>query len=809
MSELSPREIEKKWQKKWKETGLYKTDFNSAARPKYYNLVMFPYPSAAKLHIGHWYNFGGADTWGRYMRMKGYNVFEPIGFDAFGLPAENYAVKTGVHPQETTYKNIEYMREQLSAIGAMYDWDKEIVTSDPEYYKWTQWIFLKFFEAGLAYRKMAPVNWCPKCQTCLANEQVKDGKCERCGSEVTKKDMEQWFFNVKKYAERLLNNENLDWPEKTKIMQKNWIGRSEGVNIDFPVFNSNKKITVFTSYPETIFGATYMVLAPEHPLVSSLTDEKHKKIVEKYIEKARHQTDIKRSATDKEKTGVMTGGYCINPVTKEKIPVFIGDYVLMSYGTGAVMGVPAHDARDWLFAVKHKLPIVRVMKTYEGDTNEIDKLEKVNEEGIMMNSGQFNGMDSKEAKKKIAEWIEREGFGKITINYKLRDWLISRQRYWGAPIPVVYCKQCEKSGNAPDGIVPVPEKDLPVLLPKNVDFIPRGKSPLHYVKDFIETTCPKCGGPAERESDTMDTFVDSSWYFLRYLSPKKNDGAFDKEMIKKWMPVDMYIGGSEHACMHLIYARFFTMVLHDLGYLDFDEPFKRLVHQGTITKDSAKMSKSKGNVVSPDEFVEKYGSDVFRMYLMFMGPFTAGGDWSDKGINGVARFIKKFSELIENNNKNKLDHQKTLNLIHKTIKRVTESIETFQFNTAIAAMMEFTNEISSDGIDMESKKIMVRLIAPFAPHTAEELWERLGQKYSVFDEEWPKFDDKYLASAEIEIPVQVNGKLRAVIRAAADEGKEKILERAKNEPNVKKYLEGAKIVKEIYVPGKLAGFVTD
>lgn len=809
---MHPIEIEKKWQKKWKESGLYKIDFDDSSRQKYYNLVMFPYPSAAKLHIGHWYNFGGADTWGRYIRMKGFNVFEPMGFDSFGLPAENYAVKTGTHPMETTYKSIECMREQLSAMGTMYDWDKAVVTSDPEYYKWTQWIFLQLYKAGLAYRKMAPVNWCPNCQTCLANEQVKDGACERCGADVTKKDMEQWFFAVKKYAERLLDFKGLEWPEKTKAMQKYWIGRSEGVDIDFLIPDSKEKITVFTSYPETLFGTTYMVLAPEHPLVNILTDKKHKKAVEEYVEKARHETDIKRAATDKEKTGVQTGGYCINPATKEKIPVFIGDYVLMSYGTGAVMGVPAHDTRDWLFAIKHKLPIVRVMKTYDGDSGLIDKLEKVNEEGIMMNSGQFDGMDSKDAKKKMPEWMAGEGFAKITVNYKLRDWLVSRQRYWGAPIPVIYCEKC--------GAVPVSEIDLPIVLPKNVDFIPRGKSPLHYVKDFVETKCPKCCGKATRESDTMDTFVDSSWYFLRYLSPKKNDAAFDKKIIKKWMPIDMYIGGNEHACMHLIYARFITMVLHDLKFIDFDEPFKRLVHQGIITKDSAKMSKSKGNVVSPDAFVEKYGSDVFRMYLMFMGPYTAGGDWSDKGIVGVARFVKKFEEIIGDGGKNGndvKDREKMLVLIHKTIKRVTESIEMFHFNTAIAAMMEFVNkfaanavnEISAYGIDLENKKIMVRLLAPFAPHIAEELWEKLGQPYSVFNEKWPVHEEKYLITSTIEIPVQVNGRLRGVIKVATGDSKEKILECAKNEPTVKKYLETGKIIKEIYVEGKMVGFVVE
>lgn len=808
MDEIHPTDIEQKWQKKWKETGLYKADFSGTDKPKYYNLVMFPYPSAAKLHIGHWYNYGGSDLWGRYMRMKGFNVFEPMGFDSFGLPAENYAVKTGVHPMDSTYENIRIMREQLGAMGTMYDWDKEVVTSDPEYYKWTQWIFLKFFEAGLAYRRMAPVNWCPSCQTTLANEQVKEGKCDRCGSEVTKKDMEQWFFNIKKYAERLLNFDGLDWPEKTKMMQANWIGRSEGINITYPIDKIGGEISVFTTRPDTNFGATFIVVAPESDWVKHFYEKfEDKKTVDEYIALARKKTDIERVAEGRKKTGVATGLFAVNHLTGKKMPIYVSDFVLATVGTGCVVGVPGHDIRDFEFAKEKGLEIIRVVIGKDGDKSEIKKAEQVQEEnGTMINSDFLNGMDIHDATSKIMDHIEEKGWGKRIVNYKLRDWLLSRQRYWGAPIPVVYCKACAENDSAPGGIVAIPEKDLPVKLLKNVDFIPRGKSPLHYCEEFMKTTCPKCGGPAERESDTMDTFVDSSWYFLRYLSPKNDKSAFDKNNIKKWMPVDMYIGGAEHACMHLIYARFFTMVLHDLEYIDFDEPFKRLVHQGTITKDSAKMSKSKGNVVSPDSFIEKYGSDVFRMYLMFIGPFVAGGDWSDKGITGVARFERKFKDIIFGDDEVK-NRDEMLRIVHKTIKRVAESVEAFQFNTAIAAMMEFTNEIGSCGIDAENKKIMVRLIAPFAPHTAEELWEKLGQKYSVFDQKWPDFDAKYLITSVLDLPVQINGKLRGVIKVPVDDGKEAILSCAKNEPNVKKYLENAQIVKEIYVPGKLVGFV--
>ncbi len=804
MSLYEPQKAEKKWQAKWEKQNLYKTDFNDSKHPKYYNLVMFPYPSGDKLHIGHWYSYAPADSWGRYKRMKGHNVFEPMGFDSFGLPAENYAIKHGVPPAKSTKKNIDYMRKQLSKMGTMYDWSQEVQTSSPEYYKWTQWLFLQLFKNKLAYKKKSPVNWCPKCKTVLANEQVHEGQCERCNAEVTKKDLNQWFFNIRKYAERLLDFKGLDWPEKTKLMQEHWIGKSIGSEIIFEFVDPETKektgnsIKVFTTRIDTLFGCTYMILAPEHKLVKKITTKEHKENVNDYIKKARKENDIERTAEGRDKTGVETGAYVINPVNNETVPVWIADYVLVSYGTGAVMAVPAHDERDYEFAKKYKLPIKEVIKPEDAKSN--IKQEAFIEDGILVNSDDFNGKNSKQARKEITNLLKKEEKGNFKIQYKLRDWLISRQRFWGAPIPIIYCDKC--------GEMPVPEKDLPVKLPmmKGIDYKPKGKSPLATVKSFINTKCPNCGKKAQREADTMDTFVCSSWYFLRYPSANNDKKAFDKKRTNKWLPVDMYIGGPEHACMHLLYARFINKVMKDLGFIDFEEPFKKLVHQGLITKNGAKMSKSKGNVVSPDEFVEKYGSDIFRMYLMFMGPFSEGGDWNDSGIKGIARFVDKFFDLIYTDAK--VEDKKGLKIaLNKGIKKISEDIEELQFNTCVSSLMEFTNTATKTRIDKVSKKAAVKLIAPFAPHLAEELWEWLGEKQSVFNSKWPKFDEAYLIEDNIELVVQINGKVRAKINAPADIEEKEAIKMARNQYNVKKYLENGTIVKEIYVPGRLVNIV--
>lgn len=803
MSLYNAQKAEKKWQNKWEKENLYKTDFKDNAREKYYNLVMFPYPSGDKLHIGHWYNFAPADSWGRYKRLQGFNVYEPMGYDSFGLPAENYAIKHGIHPAESTKKNIKYMKKQLKAMGSMYDWETELNTSSPDYYKWTQCLFLQLYKNGLAYKKKSPVNWCPNCQTVLANEQVLGGQCERCDTEVTKRELSQWFFKIRDYAERLLDFEGLNWPEKTKLMQKHWIGKSIGSDIVFDFVDpktkepTGKSVTVFTTRIDTLFGSTYMVLAPEHELVSEIATRNHKDNVKDYTEKAKKETDINRSAEGREKTGVETGAFVKNPVNGKIIPVWIADYVLASYGTGAVMAVPAHDERDYEFARKYELPIVGVINPKEGDLD--IAVEAYTEDGILSNSEDFDGKTSEEARKDITEFLEKNKKGNFKVQYKLRDWLISRQRFWGAPIPIVYCDKC--------GEVPIPEEDLPILLPlENIDFKPKGQSPLATVNEFVNTVCPKCSGKAKREVDTLDTFVCSSWYFLRYPNANNNDVPFEKDTTNKWLPVDMYIGGPEHACMHLLYARFINKALKDFGFIDFEEPFKTLIHQGLITKDGAKMSKSKGNTVSPDEFVEKYGSDVFRMYLMFMGPFTDGGDWNDSGIKGIARFVDKFFDLIYT--KAEVQDEKLLQkTLHKTIKKVTGDIEKFQFNTVVSALMEFTNTATKTRIDEDSKKIVVKLIAPIAPHLAEELWETLGQGDSVFNAKWPEYSDEMLIEDTVEIVVQINGKLRAKFEADAGIEEKDALATAKSIDKLQKYLDGKKIVKEIYVPGKIVNIV--
>ncbi|MCY4530075.1 MAG: leucine--tRNA ligase, partial [Chloroflexi bacterium] len=688
-----PAEVESKWQERWERSGIYTVE-DDDPRPKWYELTMYPYPSG-DLHIGHWYAMSGADAHARFRRMQGFNVLHPMGFDAFGLNAENAAIERGIHPAKWTMDNIEKMRRQFRSMGPLYDWDRELVTCVPEYYHWNQWIFLQFLKAGLAYRDFAPANWCPTDNTVLANEQVVDGRCERCDSEVVRRELNQWLFRVTKYADELLDQSKIDWPEKINTMQTNWIGRSEGVDVEFDISEyglDQTALTTFTTRIDTIFGVTFVVLAPEHPLVESLTTSEHRVEVEAYVDQARRQTEIERMSTEKVKTGVFTGSYAVNRLNRERVPILIGDYVLLTYGTGIVMGVPAHDQRDFEFARKYDLPIKVVVAPDGWDGGPLD--EAYLEEGTQVNSGKFDGLPSAEGKRQIADFIESQGWGKRAVQYRMRDWLISRQRYWGTPIPVVYCDDC--------GTVPVPEEDLPVLLPEDSEFRPTGESPLALHEGFVNTPCPTCGGPAKRETDTMDTFVDSSWYQFRFASPRFDEGMFDREALDTWGPVDQYTGGVEHAVMHLLYARFFTKAMRDLGLLDFDEPFIRLYNQGHILSEGEKMSKSRGNVVAPDEYVGKYGADAVRCYLMFIGPWDRGGSWQDTGINGVSRWLNRVWEITQRDSRI-LDYLPTdqaadtdlTRATHKTIRRVEQDVESFKFNTALAGLMEFSNTLNS------------------------------------------------------------------------------------------------------------------
>lgn len=805
--------IDAKWQKKWEETELYKFDPNKDGE-KLYVLEMFSYPSGSQLHAGHWFNYGPVDSWARFKKMRGYNVFQPMGFDAFGLPAENYAIKTGIHPKDSTVKNIAKMEEQLKAMGAMFNWENELVTCNEDYYKWTQWLFLKLYEKGLAYRKNAPVNWCPSCNTVLANEQVVDGECERCNSKVTKKNLTQWFLKITDYADELLEKINtLDWPEKTKSMQKHWIGKSTGSEVTFTIENSDIKFNVFTTRPDTLYGVSYVVLAPENDLVDQITTEENKKAIEEYREDAKQQSDIERQSISREKTGVFTGTYAINPINNKKVPVWVGDYVLNSYGTGAVMAVPAHDERDFAFATKYNLPINRVI---EGGENL-----PYTEPGILVNSEEFTGLKSSEAKEAITDKLVKNNIGSRKTNYRLRDWLVSRQRYWGAPIPMIHCDKC--------GIVPVPESDLPVKLPYDVEFAPDGKSPLAKSADFVNTTCPHCGGPAHRDVDTLDTFVCSSWYYLRYPDNKNTNKPFDTELINKMLPVDKYVGGPEHACMHLLYARFITKALRDMGYLNFDEPFLSLTHQGLILgPDGLKMSKSKGNTISPDDYIKEFGADVFRMYLMFGFAYTEGGAWSDDAIKSIGRFVERIERTIDTfideirsgeNNKDTMDkEEKELNFWrHSSIKAITDDTEILQFNTAIARLMEFLNALTKYAKE-ESKNLnflkevlidYVKLLAPFAPHFAEEKWEALGMNFSVFNEKWPEFDPNALVKDEIEIAIQINGKIKARINVASDLTEDAIKEAALNTSEIIAALEGKTVRKVIVIKGRLVNIVAN
>ena len=807
----NPQEIERKWQEKWATDHLYRVKEDDP-RPKFYALTMFPYTSG-DLHIGHWYAMAPSDVYARYKMMQGFNVLHPMGFDAFGLPAENKAIATGINPAVSTLKNVENMRRQLKSIGAIYDWDREVITCLPEYYKWTQWFFLKLYEAGLAYRGKAAVNWCPKCQTVLANEQVVgDGICWRCDTMVEKKRLEQWFFRITKYADELLDFSKIDWPERIRIMQTNWIGKSYGADISFGLDKPGIKeteIRVFTTRPDTLCGVTFFVLAPEHPLVADLTAPERKADVEAYIRQAQRQTEFERTAADTEKTGVFLGSYVINRVNGEKVPVWIADYVLPQYGTGAVMGVPAHDQRDFDFAKKYGIPIRIVVAPDNWDGQDLESAHL--EGGHMVNSAQFNGLSDGEMMTAICDFLAEKGWGGKTITYRLRDWLISRQRYWGAPIPMVYCAKC--------GIIPVPEDELPVLLPPDAEFKPTGESPLKYCEAFVNTKCPKCGAAAKRETDTMDTFMCSSWYFLRYTSPTYDKYPFSQEQINYWMPVDLYTGGAEHATMHLLYSRFFVKAIRDMGIVKFDEPFTRLFNQGIIGSQGEKMSKSKGNVVTPDDYVADLGADAVRVYLMFVGPWEQGGDWNDHGIIGMGRWLKRVWTLVSSGYVAKARdaeaEKECLRIMHKTIKKATEDMERFRFNTMLSALMEYSNLLSKvqdngsvkNTVWAEAVKNLLLLLAPSAPHMAEELWQQLGYKYSIHNQSWPEWDRDLAADEEITLVIQVNGKLRDKLSVPVDITEETARQLAFAQERIKSYVEGKSIAKIIYVPGRLLNIV--
>jgi leucyl-tRNA synthetase len=800
--DYDPITLEQRWQARWAESGLDKTDENPE-KTKHYALTMLPYPSG-DLHVGHWYAMTPSDTRARFMRMRGFRVFFPIGFDAFGLPAENAAINRGIHPYKWTMSNIENMRGQLRQMGTMFDFGSEIVTCDPEYYRWNQWFFLKFFEKGLAYRKEVAVDWCPKDNTTLAREQVvgPDRRCERCGTPVIRKNLVQWLFKITDYAEELLDFSKIDWPERVRVLQTNWIGRSEGAEIFFEI-QGYGPITVFTTRPDTLFGATFFVLSPEHPAVEQITPPERSDEVRAYVEKAARMTEIDRTDVTREKTGVFTGAYAVNPANGEWIPVFIADYVLMGYGTGAIMAVPGQDQRDWDFAERYDLPIIRTVQPPE----DFDGEAYVGE-GPAINSAFLDGFGVEDAKRRMIEWLEEQGKGRAAVTYRLRDWLISRQRYWGTPIPIIYCDSC--------GTVPVPEEDLPVLLPEDAEFMPTGESPLKRDPDFYNTICPSCGGPATRETDTMDTFMDSSWYQYRYLSPHYDEGPFDPERGEKWLPVDQYTGGIEHAVLHLLYTRFFTKVMRDLGLVDFDEPMLWLFNQGIILgEDAEKMSKSRGNVVNPQDFVDRYGADALRDFLMFIGPWDQGGPWDGRGIEGVSRFLRRALSLTGDGDPSgaEADPAELARQTNRTIKKVTEDLEAFRFNTAIAALMEHTNyllaikgEVGEEEWN-DALRAFVLILAPFAPHHAEEMWAAMGESYSVHQQAWPAWNETLIVAEEITLVVQINGKLRDRIEVRADITEEAAKELALSSERVRPHVEGREIRKSVYVPGRLVNLV--
>lgn len=795
------RAVEAKWRQVWEERGYHEPDLDAAARP-YYNLMMFPYPSAEGLHVGNVYAFTGADIHGRYKRMCGYDVFEPMGFDAFGIHSENYAIKIGDHPRTLIRRNVRNFREnQLKRIGARFDWAHQVNTTEPEYYRWTQWVFIRMFKQGLAYRKKAAVNWCPSCMTVLADEQVIADRCERCDALVTQRELDQWFFRITDYAERLHQNlDTIDWSEITKTAQRNWINRSEGALLRFQIDGRDDHLEVFTTRPDTIFGATYMVMAPEHPLVDELTASDRRDEVAAYRAQVRETTQEERVAEDRPKTGVDIGAHCINPATGERIPIWIADYVLWGYGTGAIMAVPAHDERDFAFATTFGLPIREVISP-DGESHELEAA--YIGPGVMINSPPFDGTPSAEGMSKVTQHLAERGLGEPHIEYRLRDWCISRQRYWGPPIPMIHCKQC--------GPVPVPEEQLPVLLPDLEDFAPddSGRPPLARAEEWVNVPCPQCGAPARRDADVSDNFLCSAFYFLRYPSVGMDHVAWDPERTRRWLPVDMYIGGNEHACLHLMYTRFLTMALYDAGLVPFEEPFRKFRAHGLLAKDGAKMSKSKGNVVNPDELLDSMGADTLRLYLMFCGPFQQGGDWRDEGIAGMRRFVERLfnlvmeGEIVDTPVEGDLER-----VMHAAIKKVGEDLDGLRYNTAIAATMELSNAIRDSGVaQREAVETLLKLVAPLAPFVTEELWHAVGHEGTIHDGPWPEYDPAKLVADTVDIPIQVKGKLRGTVTVPTGASEQEVLEAARSIPAVATQLEGKEIRKVIFLPGKLMNIV--
>jgi leucyl-tRNA synthetase len=828
------RSIESKWQAYWEENKTFKAEEDPAIPrdKRRYVLDMFPYPSGAGLHVGHPEGYTATDIYCRFLRMKGYAVLHPMGFDSFGLPAENYAIKTGTHPVVTTERNIERFREQIKSLGFSYDWDREVSTHRSDYYRWTQWIFLKLFEKGLAYEAETPINWCPSCQTGLANEEVKEGRCERCGAQVERRNLRQWILRITAYAERLLQDiDKVEWPEAIKAMQRNWIGKSTGANVSFPLEDGKGELVVYTTRPDTLFGATYMVLAPEHPLVAEITTEEQRGAVDDYIRQASLKSDLERTELSKDKTGVFTGGYAVNPVNGKKIPVWISDYILISYGTGAIMAVPAHDQRDWEFAVKFDLPIVEVLQG--GDVS----VEAYTGDGLHVNSDFLDGMGKEEAISSMISWLEDKGRGEKTTNYKLRDWVFSRQRYWGEPIPLVHCEKC--------GVVPVPEDQLPLVLPEVESYAPTGtgESPLAAIDSWVNTTCPCCGGPAKRETNTMPQWAGSCWYYLRYLDPDNESEFVGRDKVDYWMPVDLYVGGAEHAVLHLLYARFWHKVLFDLGVVNTDEPFQRLVNQGMITsfayqrkdkslvptdeveetgpdtfveKDTgeplervvAKMSKSLKNVINPDDIIENYGADSMRMYEMFMGPLQMSKPWSTQGLIGVHRFLDRLWRLIDRPLVDDEPPVELTRVLHQTIAKVSSDTDSLNFNTAIAQMMVFVNEcFKAEAAYRSLMEPFVLCLCPYAPHMAEELWERLGHKPCASLQPWPSYDPELVKEPEITVAIQVNGKVREKIQVSSDVSEDELRKAAMEHPGIVGRIEGKSVVKVIVVPGRLVNVV--